>query len=261
MQVGHCVLLVPALALLCGCGGAPDATPSEKSNLEFVVLAPRQTSFWDAVKLGMTHAVSSSEMPAAGCRATMLAGDGTAKTQLAQLQRLATRTDLAGVAVCPEDSKSEALAEELRKFTARGIPVVTIDSDVDREKFRDVRAAYVGVDNRALGRALGEAATQLAGGGGYVLFSGNPDSQRSIDRIRGFQEGVGNRWKCLRTIDDRFDPAVIRREVREAIRTFAARLSAFVALEAGPAVAVADAVREAGPSRDLKVLAGDTELR
>ncbi len=262
MRVGPCRWLVLVLvAQLCGCGHPPTPAPQPAAIKTFVILAPQVTPFWEAVKAGMQHAAAAPELASGGYQAVLETGDGTVKAQIAQLQRLADRTDLAGVAISAVEAASESLADEMKKIGAKGIPVITIDSDLDPKKFRDCRQAYVGSDNRKLGTSLAEAATVLSAGGGYLMFTGNPQAQRSIDRIQGFAEGGRDRWKCLRTVEDRFDLVLVRLQVREAVRLFSNKLSVVVALESGPALAAAAAVRELGSRNDLKVLAGDSELK
>lgn len=275
-----------------GCGRPAASSPRPAVNKQIVILAPRQTSFWEAVKTGMEQAGKDLDLASAAVGVALQTGDGTPRFQLAQLKQIASRSDVVGVAISPVDATDQELVAELGKLGSRGIAVVTVDSDVDRQQFRSCRAAYVGMDNLAAGNALGKAlADMVPQGGGYALFTGNPRAQRNTDRVKGIAQGAGDRWECIRTIDDNFDLILVRSQVREMMRLFPMgprldkpgeaatagrpagkeeglgaarsnrRLTALLALEAGSSVAVASAVRELGNRPYVKILAGDIELR
>ena len=54
-----------------------------------------------------------------------------------------------------------AIIEEMKKLQDKGIKVITVDGDVNREKFRDARPYYIGTDNIVGGRVLGTAAKAM----------------------------------------------------------------------------------------------------
>lgn len=55
-------------------------------------------------------------------------------------------------------AENVAIVEEMKSLSAKGVKVITVDADVNREKFRDARPWYIGTDNIVGGRVLGAAA-------------------------------------------------------------------------------------------------------
>lgn len=72
-----------------------------------------------------------------------------------------------------------------------GVKVITIDSDVNREKNAAVRTAYVGTDNVIAGKELGRAAKALVKEGEYMAFVGLKGAANAQGRIQGFDEAAG----------------------------------------------------------------------
>ena len=68
-----------------------------------------------------------------------------------------------------------------------GIPVIVFDRKTNTEKF----TAYIGADNREMGRMMGEfIATQLGGRGRVVEIMGLKGSSPAIERHEGFAEAL-----------------------------------------------------------------------
>ncbi len=93
-----------------------------------------------------------------------------------------------GIAVAV--SHSEFLStHSMKKAQAAGVPVITYDSDFDantRARFPDIRSAYIGTDNVALGRAAGRIAKRLRPHGGRLCIqSGREDQGNMRERIAG----------------------------------------------------------------------------
>jgi ribose transport system substrate-binding protein len=139
------------------------------------------------------------------------------------------------------------------------VVVVTIDSDVDREKFRDVRSAFVGTDNFAGGRELGVAAKHLRPDGGeFVQFVGRTGAQNAIERMNGVVEGAGEKFKELDRMGDENDRTRAKENVRNAIRNHP-DLNTLVGIWSYNAPAIADVVREMNKRDAMTVVAFDAE--
>ena len=93
--------------------------------------------------------------------------------------------------VAPNDYK--ALAPAIERAGKHGIPVVLFDRKVNTKSY----TAYIGGDNVAAGRAMGNYALgllseKLQGQQGHVLeITGGTVSSPAIDRHRGFMEALG----------------------------------------------------------------------
>jgi ribose transport system substrate-binding protein len=165
------------------------------------------------------------------------------------------------IGISPCDAANQAIAEEMRNLQKRGIFVTCIDSDVDREKMRDCRLAFIGTDNLAGGRELGKCLKGLRPeGGGYITFVGRKGARNAIDRIAGVGLGAGDKWKQLASMEDDIDRNVARENVRNAIANHKQNLNALVGIWSYNAPAIADVMKENPKLRkDHLVVAFDAE--
>jgi ribose transport system substrate-binding protein len=93
-----------------------------------------------------------------------------------------------GLAVSAGNPKAMAIA--LKAAKAKGIPVVTFDSDVLPE-FKDLRYTFIGTDNYLFGAKLAELVQQTKKGGTVCIQSGAPASLNLDDRIQGIRDTLG----------------------------------------------------------------------
>ena len=94
-------------------------------------------------------------------------------------------SDIAGIAVSALDADNAAVANEMKKLRQKGIQVISVDADVNRNRFRDARSHYIGTDNLRGGKALGTAAKKVlaargVSNGSYVCFVGRTGSALRI---------------------------------------------------------------------------------
>jgi len=89
-------------------------------------------------------------------------------------------------------SDCERLASVTDEAVAAGIPVVTMDSDVNSPR----RAAYVASDNKKIGRSLGELLGQfLPNGGKVAILTHSVTASSGIDRTQGARDVIGQAGK------------------------------------------------------------------
>lgn len=92
-------------------------------------------------------------------------------------------------------------AHSIARARARGIPVVTFDSDFSpQERAADpgLRQAYIGTDNFALGRTLGQQLKRLKPAGGRLcILSGHPGSPNLQERVRGLRAALKGNTDAL----------------------------------------------------------------
>ena len=81
--------------------------------------------------------------------------NGTAQGQIEKLRQFASQADVAGVAISVIQAENAAIVEEMKNLAAKGVKVITVDGDVNRDTFRDARPFYIGTDNIVGGRLLG----------------------------------------------------------------------------------------------------------
>lgn len=239
---------------------APAPAKSAAGTKRIIILTNGNSPFWDACRAGMLDAEKELGLKAAGYQAVLEVNDGSPQGQLDKLRQFGSQSDIAGVGVSALDADNIAIADEMRNLQKKGIKVVTIDSDVNRDTMRDARFAYLGTDNLVAGRELGVCAkTLVPDGGGYVTFVGRTGAQNAIERISGFAEGAGDKFKSLDSMGDDTDLTRARENVRNAIRNKAEQLKALVGIWSYNAPAIVDVVKETNTRDKYKIVTFDAE--
>lgn len=239
------------LVLMTGCG-SPSATAPEQKR--FVVLMNGESPFWVTMRRGI-----ETEAKRLGVTATLETNDATPAGQIEKLRQFGTQRDIAAVGISVTDAANPAIAAEMKKLQEHGVHVITVDSDVDREKFRDSRFAFIGTDNLAGGREMGLAAKNLRpDGGGYVTFVGRTGAQNAIERIGGFGQGAGEKFQELDKMGDENDRTRAKDNVRNAIHNHP-ELKCLVGIWSYNAPAIVDVVREMGNRSNFTIVAFDAE--
>jgi ribose transport system substrate-binding protein len=239
-----------------GTGGSQQAGAGEK---RIIILTNGDSPFWDAARAGVKDAEAKLELGKAGLRAVVEANDGTDHGQIDKLRQFGTQTDIVAVGVSVNTAGNVAIVDEMRELHKKGIPIVTIDSDVDRTKHRDARFAFIGTDNLAGGRELGKCARYLRPEGGeYVTFVGITGAQNARERVGGVAEGAGPKFKALDNMGDDNDRTKARENVRNAISNHP-NLNVLIGIWSYNAPAIVDVVREKMARDRFKVVAFDAE--
>jgi ribose transport system substrate-binding protein len=213
------------LVALWGCSAADrdgkdgtSSTSGDGTSRRLVLLINGPDPFWDAMRRGMQDAERDLNLRADNLRTVMQQNNGTPKGQLDMLQQFATDTDVAAVAISVTNSENPAIARALRDLQAQGIKVITVDSDVDRQRARDARFAYLGTDNVVGGEELGRAALGLRPTGGkYATFVGLKGAANAIERISGFAKGAGPKFQQLESLGDDMNLSTAQKNVRDAL--------------------------------------------
>lgn len=214
--------------------------------------------FWDACLSGLKEGEKKFELAAAGLSVERDVNNGTAEGQIEKLRQYATQDDIAGVAISVIQADNLAIVEEMKKLQAKGVKIITVDGDVNRELYRDARSYYIGTDNIVGGRTLGKATKALleakgVKSGGYVQFAGFTDNDNARSRMNGVQETIGEAYTEKSRDADGMDLAKARDNVRNAIQNHQ-DLVALIGIWAYNAPAIADVVTETG-SGDKYVVA------
>ncbi len=254
------LLLCVLFSALVGCssdtssGPAGTGSGAPNSGKRFIVLMNGNSPFWDAVGTGIRAAADELKV-----NAVLEQNDGSPQGQLDKLRQFATQLDVAAVGISVTDAENAAIAEQMQKLRDKGIQVVTIDSDVDRELYRDARRAFVGTDNVAAGKALGiTAKAYQPDGGKYVTFVGRTGAQNAIDRTAGFQAGAGSKFASLDNMGDQNDRSRSQQNVRDAMANHPG-LDVLVGIWSYNAPAIVDVVREKDNRDQFKILVFDAE--
>ena len=196
-----CVFGIALLAVsgLAGCSGEVP----EGGTKRIIILTNGNSPYWDACAKGAADAAEKLKLGDAGYRFEIEQNDLTDKGQIDKLKSYTTAVDIAAVAISVTDENNPAIAEAMKELQAAGVKVITIDSDVNRDKHKAARTAYIGTDNIIAGRELGKAAKALVGQGEYMAFVGLKGSSNAQGRIKGFDEGAGPDIKRAQYLEDK----------------------------------------------------------
>ncbi len=242
-----------AMLSLVGCQGdvaQPNANnspvkPSTSSGAKRIVfLINMPDPFWDACRAGFLEGAEHWKLADAGLTATFESNDGTPQGQIDKLRQFASQPDIVGVAISVIQADNEAIVEELKNLKAKGVHVITVDNDVNRERFREVRSYYIGTNNHEAGQALGAATKTILEArkvdkGSYVHFVGDTGADNARHRMDGVKEGLGEKY----TDRDRMADAGAISRSQENVRNALTNHNDLVALVGiyafnGPAISV-----------------------
>jgi ribose transport system substrate-binding protein len=254
---------LPVLGWLClaGCNSSntsPGVTAAGERRI--IILTNGNSPYWDACRTGLQRAEKELKLKEAGLSAILENSQATPQGQLDRLRQFASQTDIAAIGISALDASNVSIANELRELAKKGVKIVTIDSDVDRDKMRDARFAFIGTDNLTGGRELGKCAAGLRPEGGeYVTFVGRTGAQNAIERISGFGEGAGPKFKQADCMPDDTDRTRARENVRNAIKNHP-ELKVLVGIWSYNAPAIIDVVKELNKRDAFTIVAFDAEF-
>ncbi len=232
-----------------GAGKSLDSGTS-KGSKRIILLTNGNSPFWDACRFGLQAGEKEFDLQASGLKAVMEVNDGTPRGQIDKLRQFASQNDIVGIAVSALDADNAAVVDEMRKLRKKGVHIICVDADVNREKFRDARPYYIGTDNLKGGIALGVAGkgvleSRNLATGSYVQFVGRTGSHNARERMDGFKQAVGETFKEVDRMGDDLDRTKARENVRNAI-TNHKDLVALVGIWSYNAPAIVDVCKEKG---------------
>ncbi|MBI3861762.1 MAG: substrate-binding domain-containing protein, partial [Planctomycetia bacterium] len=233
-----------------GGGGRSSGAGGAASEFKIVILTNGSSPFWDACDRGLKDA--GKEL---GVRVELVRNDATEGGQIKRLEQLATQSDVKGVGVSVVASQAVGVAEQMQALRAKGVKVITVDSDGPHE----AREAFVGTDNLEGGRELGRLAAQLRPDGGKaVAFVGILGSQNAQERIQGFKEGVGAKIELVDSMEDAVDVQKAQNNVTAAIQNHP-DVNILAGIWSYNAPAIADVIVANGRRKDFTIVTFDAE--
>ena len=223
------IALIAAILLFSGCNDSGNQAPSGGSGsgaaaggkrLVFLINTP--DPFWDAARAGFFAGEKDWKLADAGMSVTFESNNGTAQGQIDKLRQFASQPDIVGVAISPIQADNVAIVEEMKNLQAKGVKVITVDNDVNRERFRDARAFYIGTNNKQAGETLGAATKTILQArkidkGAYVQFVGETGSDNGRARMDGVKQGLGEAFEDRDRMADDSDKAKAAENVRNAL--------------------------------------------
>lgn len=224
------------------------AKSGEKKTIAFV--SNNVADFWVIAQKGVEAA--QRELPNYQIEFKM-PQDGQAATQKQILNDLVT-TGVAGIAVSPVDPANQTA--DLTELSKKAL-IFTQDSDAPDSE----RACYLGTDNVAAGKMVGEEVKKaLPNGGKIMVFVGNKDTQNAAERFQGLKDALtGSKVEIIDIRTDDTDRSRAKQNVADAINAYP-DLAGCVGLWSYNTPAIISAVKEAKKEGKIAVVGFDEEL-
>lgn len=162
-------------------------------NIAFVVFRGENPFFLDVLAGAKAKAVELMDM---GISVTFYDTSIKDAEEQVRLLRELEEKGVNGVAITPIDDP--IVAEAIKTLSRHGIPVVTINTDIEGSG----RMAYVGSDYYTSGRIASGLANLITGGKAAIGIVNGSDSVRChSQRVSGFIDNCAARYPQLRVID------------------------------------------------------------
>src|SRR3954468_21456623 len=175
------VLLIAAMVLVAGCGGAKNEAAKGPEKLRFMII-PKALDIpvFNYAKIGAERQAKQYG------NVEILWNAPASADQLKQKEILesAITQKVDGIAI--SSLNGDFLTDTINKAIDAGIPVTTWDSDAPKSK----RYAFYGVDDFASGRIMGEEAVRLLNGKGKVAIITSVGASNLQRRLDGIKEGL-----------------------------------------------------------------------
>lgn len=239
-------------------GGDRETSAGSGKTKRIIFVTNGDDPFWDACLSGLNEGAKQHKLAEAGLKVQRDVNNGTAEGQIEKLRQYATQDDIAGVAISVIQADNLAIVEEMKNLQKKGVKIITVDGDVNRDDYRGARSFYIGTDNIVGGQTLGTAARALLEAknvkeGGYVQFAGFTDNDNARSRMNGVKDTIGGAFTEKDRMPDGMDLAKAKDNVRNAMSNHK-DLVALIGIWAYNAPAIADVVTEAD-ARDKFVVA------
>ena len=236
-----------------GCKQSGDSSSIDKANggnasKRFIFITNGDDPYFDVLNAGLQAGAEKYNLAGSKIEVVMEKNNATAQGQINRLRQLVTQADVAGVAISVIQAENIAIVEEMKRLAGKGVPVITVDGDINEKLFSDARPFYIGTDNSIAGRLLGTAAKKVLESrgvdeGGFIQFTGFTDNDNARARMNGCRDALGKNYIELDRMADSFDHSRARDNVRTALVNHP-EVNALVGIWAYNAPAIAEVVAE-----------------
>jgi len=237
---------LPILALVF----ATSCSQKQQTETYYIISVNTQLPYWQTVANGFTKAAASYKV------FTKVAGPES-YDPLGELDALqqAIHAKPSGILISVSDAS--VLERDIDNAIRQGIPVITVDSDARITH----RATFIGTNNVDSGRLGAARLVEKLGGKGTVVFFTIPGQPNIEERLSGFKQTLDH-YPGIKIVDIVDIKAGANSAFDKALalvnRTGAAKIDAFVCLEAMSGKPVSDAVKR-NKSAKIAVIAWDTD--
>jgi ribose transport system substrate-binding protein len=235
-------LMCATVIILSGC------TRERSSTKRVAFVTNNAADFWTIARKGTEKA----DAERADVTVEFRLGDGTAAAQKRIIDDLLAK-GVDAIAISPVDPANQTA---MLNDAARQALVFTHDSDAPDSR----RECYVGTDNVAAGRQAGELIKEaLPQGGKIAIFVGKLDARNAQERLQGIKESIaGSTIALIDVRTDDTDQVRAKANVSEMLVSHS-DVAALVGLWSYNGPAILNAVRDAGRTGQVKIIAFDED--
>ena len=220
-----------------------------KGDAKYAMLTNAVAPFWTAAQIGASRASGEINVPI-----TFQAPTAAEKLSQ-QLSMLETFVNDKYSAITFSAIDRDAPKPIIEKAVAQGIPVLVMDSDSTGSK----RSIYIGMSDFDAGKSAGEAAKKIMGKGKVVGLVGYATAQNAQDRIAGVKAAFeGSDLELVEVLLDDIKPEVALSNAQTAMQKYP-DLAGFITFYSYDGPAACQAVKTAGKSGEVKIVAFDAE--
>ena len=264
----HACFLVLLLLSITGIGCKQSVDSSSlgeasvgKLTKRFIFITNGDDPYFDVLNAGLQAGAEKYDLASSNIEVVMEKNNATAQGQINRLRQLVTQADIAAVAISVIQAENVAIVEEMKRLAEKGVPVITVDGDINGKLFSDARPFYIGTDNSIAGRLLGTAAKKVLESrgvdeGGFIQFTGFTDNDNARARMNGCRDALGKNYNELDRMADSFDHSRARDNVRTALVNHP-DVHALVGIWAYNAPAIAEVVAERGARGQISIFTFD----
>ncbi|BBI35323.1 substrate-binding domain-containing protein [Cohnella abietis] len=249
-SIALCTALLFIMLMLnsCGRGGEIHSIPDKQKEIVLIVKS-KEGEFWNTVKMGAEAAAKEFNIK--------LIFDGSTdetdeQTQIDLVNKyLAYGTD--GLILAANDYKK--LAGVVAKADKMGVPVITIESEVDAPEVR----SFIGIDNYEAGRQAALKMKELTGSQGRFIILNYVKGSRNAERR---EQGIRDEWASIpdmhivESVYCNSDSYNCGRLTNEMLRKYSG-IDGILALNAVASIGAAEQLQSLGRAGIVKLVAFD----
>jgi ribose transport system substrate-binding protein len=254
------LLLTTAASMAPGCGRADEPAPRGESSAGRPRIALIMKSLANEFFVTMAEGAKAHHSKSGGAYELVVNGirnESDLGQQVALVeQMMAQRVN--AIVIAPADSR--ALVPVLAKAMRQNIVVVNIDNKLDGETLQEagVRIPFVGPDNRAGARAVGDAvAKHLQKGDQVAILEGIPTAFNAKQRRLGFEDAMRDAGVDVVEVQSAQWEQDRANTVAAAMLREHPKLKAILASNDSMALGAAAAVKQAGKTGQVQVAGFD----
>lgn len=228
-----------------------DATAGQAppAGAKYAILTNNLSPFWTAAQQGASRASAELNVP------VTFQGPTASDLLSQQLTMLETFVNDEYSAITFSAIDRQAAGSIVQQAVDQGIDVFCMDSDATGT----ARSMYIGMSDYDAGVAAAKAALEIIGSGKVVGLVGFATAQNAQDRIAGVNDTLaGTELEMVEVLYDDVKPEVALSNAQTAIQKYP-DLAGFITFYSYDGPAAGQAVKQAGKSGEIKIVAFDAE--